>query len=106
MAKMNVTVDNSLDDVNLISNEVMKKKKTKNKENKNEKKKIKNKQKKNNGYLKQVAQEMKNVTWPTRKNMIKYSIATIIMIIILSLFFVGISALFDLLYALVQGWFR
>lgn len=102
MAKMTVTVDNGLEDVKLVGSEVMKKKKDK----KEKKKDVKKKEKKNKkqGYLKQVALEMRNVTWPTRKNLVKYSLATIAMIILLSIFFIALSALFDLLYALVQGW--
>ena len=48
--------------------------------------------------------ELRLVTWPTKSNMLKYSLSTIVMIIILALFFVGISALFDLLYGIVRGW--
>ena len=102
MAKMNVTVDNGLEDVKLVSNDAMNKKNDRKKDKKENKKKVKKSKKQ--GYLKQVALEMRNVTWPTKKNLVKYSIATILMIILLSIFFIALSALFDLLYALVQGW--
>ena len=104
MAKMNVTVDNGLDEVKLVGSEELEKKKNK----KEKKSKVQNKEKKNKNkkqsYLSQVRSEMKNVTWPSKKNLVKYSLATIAMIIFLSLFFLGLSAIFDLLYALVQGW--
>ena len=103
MAKMNITVDNEIDKVKLVSNEKMEKK---NKKSviKNKKNDNKEKKQKKQGYISQVAKEMKQVTWPTKKNLLKYSIATILMIILLSLFFISVSALFDLLYSLVQGW--
>lgn len=99
MAKLNMTLSNDLDDVKLESNkiEVKKDKKVKNVE-KNEKSNGKE------SYFSLLRKEMKLVTWPTRKNVIKYSIVTIIMVLLLALFFIGISALFSLLYNLVQGW--
>ena len=51
-------------------------------------------------YFSLVSKEMKLVTWPTKKNVIKYSIVTIIMVLLLALFFMGISTLFSL----IQGW--
>ena len=105
MAKMNVTVDNKLDEVKLVSQEKMKKK-DKGKDKKSEPKKKSKKTKEKKGYFALVAEEMKLVTWPTRKNMIKYSISTLLMIVFLAFFFLGITALFDLLYTFVQeqGW--
>ena len=102
MAKMTMNVDNGLDDVKLESSEKLKSKKVK--ENKKEKKADKGVKSGRKPYLKEVREEMKLVTWPTRKNVVKYSIATVLMIVLLALFFVGLSALFDLLYGLVQGW--
>ena len=100
MAKMTMTVDNGLDDVKLESSEKLKSKKVK-----KEKRADKNDMKNGKGsYLSEVRKEMKLVTWPTKKNVFKYSIATILMIVFLALFFIGLSALFDLLYGLVQGW--
>ena len=100
MAKMNVTVDNKLDEVKLVSQE------DKGKDKKSEPKKKSKKTKEKKGYFALVAEEMKLVTWPTRKNMIKYSISTLLMIVFLAFFFLGITALFDLLYTFVQeqGW--
>ena len=37
--------------------------------------------------IKDVKNEMKKVKWPTKKNMIKYSIATITLILFFGLFF-------------------
>lgn len=49
---------------------------------------------KKEGFLKSVWHEMKKVTWPSKKHMLKYSIATIILIIFFSLYFLGIEAVF------------
>jgi len=102
MAKLNVTVDNGLEDLKLESHEKLETKKRKKVDPKKEVKKEKTNKK--GSYLSQVGKEMKLVTWPTRKNVIKYSVATIIMVVLLAMFFIGLSALFDLLYGLVQGW--
>ena len=100
MAKLNMTVNNDLDEVKLEANKLdaKKDKKVKNVEKKDKKESGKE------SYFSLVRKEMKQVTWPTRKNVVKYSIVTIVMIILLALFFIGISALFSLLYNLVQGW--
>lgn len=103
MAKLNVNVDNGLDEVKLDSLDKMEKK-NKKKDTKKSNDRSKKDSSKKVGFFKQVAKEMRLVTWPSRKNVVKYSIATILMIVLLALFFVGISALFDLLYGLVQGW--
>lgn len=68
-----------------------------------EKKKEKKKDKKENifkriiGFFKGVKSEMSKVAWPSRKHMVKYSIATICFIIFFALYFLGIMALFDLI---------
>lgn len=49
-----------------------------------------------------VKSEAKKVHWPTRKDMVKYSIATVSFIIFCSLFFYII----DIIFALVQSIFR
>lgn len=48
-----------------------------------------------------VASEFKKVHWPTKANMVKYSIATIIFIIFFGLFFYAI----DVIFALIQSLF-
>lgn len=102
MAKETVKVDNGLEEVKLQSRDKMEKKKSKKEtKNKNTKKETRDEK---GGYIHQVSNEMKLVTWPSKKNVIKYSLATIFMVVVLAIFFLGISALFDLLYSLVQGW--
>ena len=104
MAKMNVNVDNGLDDVVLESTDKLKSKKVKKEKKESKKKKNKGNGEKKVSYLSEVRKELKLVTWPTRKNVIKYSFATVLVIAFLALFFIGISLLFNLLYNLVQGW--
>lgn len=47
-----------------------------------------------------IKNEMKNVKWPTKKEMVKYSLATLIFIILFALFF----GLIDLLISGVKVW--
>lgn len=103
MAKLNMAVNNDLDDVKLESNKIDSKKEKKVKDAKKEEKRVKT-DKGHESYFSKVRKEMKLVTWPTKKSVVKYSIVTIVMIVLLAVFFIGISALFDLLYTLVQGW--
>ena len=49
-----------------------------------------------------VVSEAKKVHWPTKKDMVKYSIATVAFIIFCSLFFYAI----DIIFALIQSIFR
>ena len=49
-----------------------------------------------------VKSEFKKVRWTSKKDMIKYSIATIVFIVFCSLFFYGI----DTIFALVQSLFN
>lgn len=49
-----------------------------------------------------VKVEAKKVHWPTKKDMVKYSIATVLFIVFCSLFFYII----DVIFALVQSIFR
>ncbi len=103
MAKETVKVDNRLEEIKLEKSDKMK---NKSKNNKNGNKKTTNKKENGNkqSYLSKVKAEMRQVTWPTKKQVFKYSFAAILMIALLAGFFIGMSALFDLLYALVQGW--
>ena len=100
MAKLNVNVDNGLEELKLEKNskKVNKPVEPKKKTKKSDKKKS------SKTNFQKIMDELRLVTWPTKSNMLKYSLATIVMIIVLTLFFVGISALFDLLYGLVRGW--
>lgn len=49
-----------------------------------------------------VVSEARKVHWPTKKDMVKYSIATVAFIIFCSLFFYAI----DIIFALIQSIFR
>ena len=62
-------------------------KKKNNTKTSNTKKTTKVKQKKH--FFKDVKGELKKVRWPLKKEMIKYSIATLIFMVILGLFFVA-----------------
>jgi len=48
-----------------------------------------------------VGSEFKKVNWPTRYNMVKYSIATIVFVIFLAIFFYIIDVLFALIQSLI-----
>lgn len=54
----------------------------------------------NDGYFKEVRKELKLVKWPSAKEVIKYTISTIIFCAILC----GIFMLLNLLMSLVKGW--
>lgn len=49
-----------------------------------------------------VGDEFKKVHWPTKKDMVKYSVATVVFVIFLSLFFYVV----DIIFALVHSLFR
>ena len=51
-------------------------------------------------FFKVVKSEWKRVKWPTKKEMIKYSVATIILIVGCSVFFYVIDVLLALLHSL------
>ena len=67
------------------------------KETKKEKKPKKEKKKRVNifkaifNFFKGVKDEMAKVVWPNKRNMIKYSIATIIFILVFAIYFYGIQ---------------
>ena len=63
------------------------------------KKEVKNEEK--NSYFKEIKSEMKKVKWPTKKEMVKYSISTIGFVIIFALYFFGIETLFAFIKGLV-----
>lgn len=63
-------------------------------------KKEKPKKEKKDGFFKSIRKEMKQVVWPTGKEILKSTIAVLIMCIFLALFFEGI----ELLMALIKGW--
>ena len=53
-------------------------------------------------FFEGVKSEFKRIHWPEKKDMVKYSIATIVFIIFCSLFFY----LIDIIFALVQTLFK
>ena len=77
-------------------------KNTKKKNQKNEIKKDKKKKIKKENYFVGVKSEMSKVKWPTKQEVIKYTIATLIFIIVLVIFFVLLS----LLMSFVKGAFN
>ena len=56
---------------------------------------------KKNGFFKEVIKELKKVKWPDKKYMVKYSAATFFTIIVSSLYFYAIFALFSLVKELI-----
>ena len=63
---------------------------------KNEKSKVKKE-----NYFKGVIKEMKLVKWPTPKEALKYTIATLVLCVIICGFFL----LINLLLSIIKGWF-
>ena len=47
-----------------------------------------NKKVKKDGYFKEVGKEMKKVKWPERKEVVKYTVATVIFVLIVVGFFI------------------
>ena len=90
--RQTIDIDTELDRIN---NEKKKKEKTKEikKSKKDKKKVVKTKKKLFSG----VRSEMAKVKWPSKKDMIKYSIATIFFIVFFGLFFYCIDLLLALL---------
>ena len=66
------------------------------------KKKKDKKIKKREGFFKGIKMELKKVTWPKKKEVFKYSIATLVFCIIVVLFF----QLLDLGLSIVKGAFN
>lgn len=52
-------------------------------------------------FFSEVKKELTKVKWPNKKDMLKYSIATIVFVIFFALFFYGIMALLSLVMDLV-----
>ncbi len=52
-------------------------------------------------YIKEVKSEMKKVKWPTKKEMIKYTISTLVFVVVFALFFFGIESLFAFVKGLI-----
>lgn len=60
------------------------------------------KKKKKNSYLKGVKSEMKKVSWPTKKEVLKYTIATLVFIAIVVAFFLLLNLLLTLIVEVVS----
>ena len=73
------------------------------KKTKNTEKKVKKEKTNKQSFFKQVKAELKKVKWPTKNEMIKYSIAVIVFIIVFGVYFYGLDALFAWLSSLVKG---
>lgn len=54
-------------------------------------------------YSTEVKEELRKVKWPSKKDITKYGIASIIFIIIFGLYFYGLDALFSWISSLVKG---
>ena len=52
-------------------------------------------------YIEEVQDEMKKVKWPTKKEMVKYTISTLAFIILFALFFLAIASLFAFVKGLI-----
>ena len=93
----NVNIEKVEDTKKQIKNEV----KPVKKETKKVKKQVPKTQKKS--YSSEVKAELKKVNWPSKKDLTKYGVATIIFIVIFGLYFYGLDALFAWLSSLVKG---
>ena len=69
---------------------------------KKDKKEVK-KSKDRTNFMKSFKAELKKVKWPSKEDMLKYSIATLAFIVIFGLYFYGLDALFAWLSSLVKG---
>ncbi len=54
-------------------------------------------------YSEEVKAELRKVKWPTKQEMLKYSIAVIVFIVIFGLYFYGLDAFFAWITSLVKG---
>ncbi len=73
------------------------------KENKAVVKKDVKKKEKKKSFNQEVKSELKKVKWPTKEEMVKYSIAVIAFVVIFGLYFYGLDALFAWISSLVKG---
>lgn len=52
-------------------------------------------------FYNEVKSELKKVKWPSKKEMVKYSISTLCFVILFALFFFGIESLFAFVKGLI-----
>lgn len=62
--------------------------------------KVKNKKSTKESYFKKVRKELKLVKWPTAKEVLKYTISTIVFCLLLCALFM----LLNLVLSLIKGW--
>lgn len=55
----------------------------------------------NKSFYSEVKSELKKVKWPSKKEMVKYSISTLCFVILFALFFFGIESLFAFVKGLI-----
>ena len=103
------TVAKEVKEEKVLKEKDTKKKTTETKKEKVEKKKNvkttkkdnKPKKEKKESFFKGVKSEISKVVWPTKKNMIKYSIATLVFIIFFALYFYGIEVIMAWLKSII-----
>jgi len=96
-----VDIDNEIKKVTKTKNEGKKVEKAATKKTSNAKKKVDTKKKKGGiSFFKEVRKEMKKVKWPSKKEMVKYSFATICFILFFAIFFYAI----EVIIALLKAW--
>ena len=61
------------------------------------------KKQKKDSIVKGVKQEMKKVKWPTAKEVVKYTFATLIFCVILALFFMLLNAILSSIVSYIRG---
>lgn len=52
-------------------------------------------------YCRGVKTEFKRIHWTTKSDLVRYSIATLIFVIVFSLFFYGVNAIYALIHSLI-----
>lgn len=58
---------------------------------------------KKDSFLNDVKEEMKLVRWPSKFEIVKYSLASLLFVLFFALFFYGIDTLFALVKSLIRG---
>jgi len=61
---------------------------------------------KKTSFMRGVRHEFKKIVWPSRKNLIKYSVATVLFVILMALFFLLLSFLAAFLQGTLVPWIR
>ena len=56
---------------------------------------------KKDSYVSEVKAELKKVKWPSKKEMVKYTITTVCFVVLFALFFFGIESLFAFINKLI-----